>query len=211
MREFYAKILEDYCKVLHLKINKSKWLSRHRAFFTQYPAIISYTFPEKFSQITHRRNFSTCSNIVIQEEEEDSDLASIAREFQDDDSDNIFESPFIKKPNQPKIRHASDNTTPLPERKFSFISSAPKVYTIENYCMCNCSLFVEIIHVIFILLFQRSQKRMLKNLLFKMLPRHWINSWNLTRNTRILNLKRNLIALKTQMTLSQSQGNLKLY
>ena len=53
----------------------------------------------------------------------------IAREFQDNDDDDldpIFDSPFIKKPNQPKVRHASDNTTPLPERKFSFISSAPK-------------------------------------------------------------------------------------
>lgn len=59
-------------------------------------------------------------------EEEDSDLASIAREFQDeeDSESNIFHnSPFIKKPNQPKVRHFSDNTTPLPEKEFSFISS----------------------------------------------------------------------------------------
>ena len=127
-------------------------------FLSQYPATIPTHFLKKFSQITNRKNFPTRSIITIQEEEEDSDLASIAREFQDDDSDNIFESPFIKKPNQPKIRHASDNTTPLPERKFSFISSAPKVCTIENYCMCTCSLFVEIIHVIFILLFKGVRK-----------------------------------------------------
>ena len=46
--------------------------------------------------------------------------------LQDDASDsdeNIFNSPFIKKPHQPKVRHHSDNTTPLPEKEFSFISS----------------------------------------------------------------------------------------
>ena len=61
-------------------------------------------------------------------EEEDSDLASIARELQDEaeDSDNIFNSPFIKKPNQTKVRHTSDNTTPLPEKEFSFIGSNKK-------------------------------------------------------------------------------------
>ena len=127
-------------------------------FQTENHEIIPNKFLEKFLQITHRRNFPTRSINIEQEEEEDSDLASIAREFQDDDSDNIFESPFIKKPNQPKIRHASDNTTPLPERKFSFISSAPKVCTIENYYMCTCKLFVEIIHVIFILLFKGVRK-----------------------------------------------------
>ena len=61
-------------------------------------------------------------------EEDDSDLASIARELQneDEDSDNIFKnSPFIKKPDQPKVRHYSDNTTPLPEKEFSFIRSNP--------------------------------------------------------------------------------------
>ena len=45
------------------------------------------------------------------EDEEDSDLASIAREFQDDDSDNnIFDSPFIKKPDQSKTRKTSGIT-----------------------------------------------------------------------------------------------------
>ena len=68
----------------------------------------------------------SCSGDGSGEEEEDSDLASIARELQDEASDsdnNIFNSPFIKKHNQPKVRHYSDNTTPLPEKEFSFISS----------------------------------------------------------------------------------------
>ena len=58
--------------------------------------------------------------------------------LQDDASDsdeNIFNSPFIKKPHQPKVRHHSDNTTPLPEKEFSFISSNkdPKGKVLENY------------------------------------------------------------------------------
>ena len=64
------------------------------------------------------------------DEEEDSDLASIARELQnenEEDSDDIFNSPFIKKPHRPKVRHTSDNTTPLPEKEFSFIGSSKQV------------------------------------------------------------------------------------
>ena len=64
------------------------------------------------------------------EEEDDSDLASIARELQnenEEDSDDIFNSPFIKKPHRPKVRHTSDNTTPLPEKEFSFIGSSKQV------------------------------------------------------------------------------------
>ncbi len=60
-------------------------------------------------------------------EEEDSDLASIARELQDEedsDSNMFHNSPFIKRPEKPKVRHYSDNTTPLPEKEFSFISSS---------------------------------------------------------------------------------------
>ena len=64
---------------------------------------------------------------IATEDEEDSDLASIARELKDeaadDDSDDIFDSPFIKKPVNTRVRHMSDNTTPLPEKEFSFISS----------------------------------------------------------------------------------------
>lgn len=65
---------------------------------------------------------------TTEDEEEDSDLASIARELQEkaEDSDDIFNSPFIKRPNQTKVRHTSDNTTPLPEKEFSFIGSGKK-------------------------------------------------------------------------------------
>ena len=69
------------------------------------------------------------------EEEDDSDLASIARELQnenEEDSDDIFNSPFIKKPHRPKVRHTSDNTTPLPEKEFSLSVLANKYQLKRN-------------------------------------------------------------------------------
>ncbi len=77
----------------------------------------------------HGQHEQTHGGNASNTEEEDSDLASIARELRvddDDDDEEIFNSPFIKKPadQRPSRRATSNNSTPLPEKEFAFIGSS---------------------------------------------------------------------------------------